>query len=133
MEPAPGKNVILQQPGVYNSWSYYTLPKMYKGDKQLPNHTFQTGYQTLMPFENIDKNHCKYLEEGGQSCNREDRRSVNTETQKKSRLGEIIYSKLRYRDYSFSSRLFYRFLKVEVRVCVIRSSWIQCIAFESSF
>ena len=84
MEPAPAvTNVILQQPGVYNSWSYFTLPKIKQGNKPLPYYTFQNGYQAS--YEDFDRN---YSGEG-------DKRSVHTEPTKKSKLGEIIYSKLR--------------------------------------
>ena len=86
MEPSPITNVILPQPGVYNSWSYFTLPKIKQGNKPLPYYAFQNGYQTS--YEDIDRNQFDYSEEG-------DKRSVHTEAPKKTKLGEIIYSKLR--------------------------------------
>ena len=87
MEPAPAvTNVILQQPGVYNSWSYFTLPKIKQGNKPLPYYTFQNGYQTS--YEDFDRSPFNYSGEA-------DKRSVHTEPPKKSKLGEIIYSKLR--------------------------------------
>lgn len=85
MEPGPITNIILPQPGVYNSWSYFTLPKIKQGNKPLPYYTFQNGYQTS--YEDIDRNQFNYSEEG-------DKRSVHTEAPKKTKLGEIIYSKL---------------------------------------